>query len=457
MRLRNHDFTQRINSDLRIEFARQDVTSYSGLELFRRYFRLIGLAGRIRRAFRRHRLSGDYSVVQVVLVFVALWLTGGNRLRHVGFIGDDPLVKRMCGLQRLPSDRSLSRWLKQFANDSLQALVTLNSEILIEKLRTLKLSRITLDFDGTVVSCGDQVGWAARGYNPFERFSKSYYPFLCHIAQTGHFFQVRNRPGNHHDSKGGALSVMRQSIDQIRSETGARNIEVRLDSAFFMRDILAYLKRSGAEFAIKVPMWRWLKIKQIINGCRYWHHASPHLAWAKRTLTIDAWNLEVDCILYRQKLSDKKTVGAHQLDLFSPDDGIYEYSVLVTNKTIDPARILDFYNGRCAMEHNIGELKGEFGFDCVPTNHYQANSAHQHLSVLAYNLTRNYQIDTHLAEKRGRTSRRTNLFSFESLKTIRFKLIAVAGRMLKRNVLRISAGLARENLYAKIERHLEAA
>jgi hypothetical protein len=165
VRLKNHDYHARSNGDLRIEFAKQDLTSYSGLELFIRYFRLIGLNFRIRRAFRAHRLSGDYAVTDFILVFIALWLTGGRRLRHVGYLADDPLVKRLCGLANIPSDRTISRWLGQFTADSIQALVALNAEIVTEKLRALGLARVTLDFDGTVLTTGHKVGWAFRGYN----------------------------------------------------------------------------------------------------------------------------------------------------------------------------------------------------------------------------------------------------------------------------------------------------
>ena len=201
MRLRKRDFSKRINSDLKIEFAKQDLSSFSGLELFRRYFSLIELNSRIRRAFQSHRFSGDYSVTQLIMVFVALWLTGGRRLRHIAFISEDPLVQRLCGLSSLPSDRTVSRWLGQFTNDSLQALVALNSEIVGEKLMDLNLARVTLDFDGTVLSCGDKVRWAACGYNPHNRHSKSLYPLLCHVAQTGHMLRLQNRPGDVHDSR----------------------------------------------------------------------------------------------------------------------------------------------------------------------------------------------------------------------------------------------------------------
>jgi len=431
MRLRKHEISQRVNGNLKIEFANQDVSSYSGLELFRRYFRLINLNNRIRGAFKEYQFNGDYSVVDYILVFIALWLTGGRRLRQVALISDDPLVKRLCGLNILPSDRSISGWLKQFTNDSLQALVALNSEIVFEKLTELELPRITLDFDGTALSCGNRVAWAFRGYNPHKRYSKSYYPLLCHVAQTGHFLQVRNRPGNTHDSKGGALNVIKSCVEQVRKELPDITIEVRVDAAFFTNEIISYLEREGIEFAVKVPMWSRLYLKDRIIFRQRWQHANKKLSWFKDKVYIENWNREVELIFFRNKISDSKPKSPFQLDLFSPDDGVYEYSVLCSNKNIRPENILEFYNGRCSMEHQIAEIKGEFGFDVVPTIHYGANSAHQQISVLAYNLVRNFQVDTQITKDRKKTKKRTNILSFQSLRTLRFEWITLAGRLLR--------------------------
>lgn len=457
MRLRKHEIHDRINGNLKIEFAEQQISSYSGLELFKRYFRIIGLNNRIRSAFAAHSLGGDYNVVDYVLVFIALWLTGGRRLRHVGFLCDDPLVKRFCGLKSLPNDRTISRWLGQFTNDSLQALVSLNSEIVEEKLRELDLPRITLDFDGTVLSCGNTVAWAFRGYNPHKRYAKSYYPLMCHIAQTGHFLQVRNRPGNIHDSKG-ALAVIRDSVAQVRKFLPGVVVEVRLDAAFFTREIIAYLKRARVEYVVKMPMWQWTGIKDQINATRYWHHAGDKLSWARKSVFLKKWGAHVEVICFRKQISDKPggTVG-HQHDLFSPNDGIYEYFVLHTNKSIRPENLVDFYNGRCAMEHQLAEIKGEFAFDVVPTRDYQANSAHQQISVLAYNLVRNFQIDTGIAGERKATASRTNIFEFESLKSIRFELIAAAGRIVNvagSKILRLNQNIARQKRYHDVDQAL---
>ena len=62
------------------------------------------------------------------------------------------------------------------------------------------------------------------------------------------------------------------------------------------------------------------------------------------------------------------------MKLFSPDDGHYEYSAVVTdNKNWDPKELLLFVSGRSAQENSISELKTSFAFDHIPTNTYQAN------------------------------------------------------------------------------------
>lgn len=461
VRLRKQEFSGRINGDLKIEFAPQAVTAHAGLELFRRYFGLIALNSRVRRHFRTHDLGGDYSVVQLILVFVALWLTGGRRLRHVAFIGDDPLVQRLCGLTSLPSDRSLSRWLGRFTIDSLQALIALNSELVTEKLTQLELARITLDFDGTVLSTGDQVGLAARGYNPHNRHAKSYFPLLCHVAQTGHFLAVMNRPGNCHDAKGGALHFIRDCIKKARAQFPHAVIEARVDSAFFLREMIELFEQEKVEYAVKVPLWNWLPFTDLVAHRARWRRAaSSDMVYFRQTIYMTRWERSIDVTIYRIKLSDRQREPVTQLDLFSPNDGVYEYQVIASNKTLEAQNLMDFFNGRCAMEHDIAELKGEFAFDVIPTKDWEANSAHQQLSLLGYNLVKNFQMDANLTQKRSSGSSRTAIFSFESLKTLRFEWINAAGRIVNASgakILRINSNWSRRSRFERVQAALRAA
>ena len=57
MRLTVARLRQVIKRDFSIEFAREQLTSYGGLELLRRFLVLIGLKARIQYAFARQQLG----------------------------------------------------------------------------------------------------------------------------------------------------------------------------------------------------------------------------------------------------------------------------------------------------------------------------------------------------------------------------------------------------------------
>lgn len=458
MRLRKADLHQRVNSDLRIQFARQDITSYSGLELFRRFLRLIGLHRRVRRAFARYSIRGDYTCLDLLLVVIALLIVGGRRLEHLPFVADDPLFKRVCGLVRIPDPRTVSRWLKQFTNSSLQALVSLNSEIVAEQLEKLGLPRLTVDVDGTIVRTGSRVGWAFRGFNPHHRKNPSYYPILAHLAQTGHVLRIKNRPGNVHDSKQ-ARRFIGEVVRELRFRLSTRvALEFRMDSAFFHRDILSYLGQNGIEYAIKVGFFDWLPLRNLVSARKRWRRIRPDLSYFETLVDIAQWNMRLRVVIYRKKVAHR-TRKNFQLDLFSPDDGHYEYSAVTTNKDIGGKALWMFMAGRGAQEKTIAELKGEFALDVVPTNQYQANSAWQQMSVFAHNVVRNFQLET-IAKQRPRSLKRTFSYCLQSMKTLRFKLVARAGRVVKLQngkVLKLSTNESTENLVRKVEEKLQLA
>ena len=172
---------------------------------------------------------------------------------------------------------------------------------------------------------------------------------------------------------------------------------------------------------------------------------------------MPALTLELRVVVYRKRVHHPSPKN-YQLDLFSPDDGYFEYSAVATNLTLTPQAVRSFAAGRGAQEKTFAELKGEFALDVVPTNHYGANSAWQQLSVLAYNLARNFQLDT-LATPKPRSRKRTYAYLLRSMRTLRFLLIARAGRLTRiggRNVLRLSENPATEALYTGIEHALIA-
>jgi hypothetical protein len=302
------------------------------------------------------------------------------------------------------------------------------------------------------------VAWAKRGYNPHHRKVPSYYPILAHVAQTGQILAVKNRPGNVHDSRR-AESFIRDVLRQAREALGAAvSFEFRLDCAFFQRPVLEELSRRGVEYALKVPMAPWLGLRAVVQQCRLWRTLDREISYFETTIPVDCWELELPVVVYRRRVAHK-TRKNFQLDLFHPDDGHYEYSVVTSNKKVSAVALWHFMAGRGAQEKTIAELKDGFAFDSVPTNHYSANSAWLQISVLAMNLLRRFQMETS-AQARPRTRKRTFLYVLESIKTARFKWLNVAGRLVGTDgtrTLRLSDIIAVRKRYETLERVLAEA
>ena len=147
-----------------------------------------------------HDRGGDYGFVRILLCVMGLIIVGGARVTHLAFLGTDPVFLRFCGLHRLPSDRTVVAWLKAFTDPALESLCTLIRDLVYEQIEQLRLSRLTLDLDGSVLRTGAKVEGAARGFNPHHPKDPSYYPLSVHVAQLGQILRLRNRPGNVHDS-----------------------------------------------------------------------------------------------------------------------------------------------------------------------------------------------------------------------------------------------------------------
>lgn len=156
--------------------------------------------------------------------------------------------------------------------------------------------------------------------------------------------------------------------------------------------------------SLKVGYWSWLPLKQLAADRRHWHAVAPDVTGFEHRLVIPQWKLRLRVMIYRKHVQHA-TPKNFQLDLFTPDDGHFEYYAVATNLPLALPALYAFIGGRGAQEKTIAELKGEFPFDVIPTRHYGANCAWQQLSILAYNVARSFQLDT-IATPRRRSRKR---------------------------------------------------
>ena len=442
-----------------MEFTEHSLTSYSGLELLIRYLRNTGLNRLVRKHLAGVVPGKDFGVVAFCRVILGLLIVGGRRLRHIEFLKGDPLFERFCGLRQLPTDRTVSRWLKNFRIRTVRALKSLNAEMVAQVVKShLPARTLTIDVDGTVISTGLKVAWAFRGYNPPHRKVPSYFPISALLAESGHILRLHNRPGNVNDGSS-SLTFLRELFQQIKETLGrAYALRFRMDGDFFKIKVLKLLESHSAGYAIKVPFWQCLDLQRLIQTCSQWERIEDGIDGFFSHVSVKKWGRQVPVAIFRKRVHHK-TKKNYQIDLFDPSNGTWEYSAVTTNLGLGIRHLWRFMCGRGVHEKAIGELKTGFALDCVPTNHYAANSAWQQLVVLAHNLLTNFQIETGIPAK-PRTQKRTTMWVLEQVQTLRFELFNRAGLLLQpkgRTILRLADNPRVKKRFSRLVKALEKA
>jgi len=402
------------------------LTSFAGLVIFQTFFAAINLKPRLSSCFRHLNGGKVFDRTTVFLQLVLHLLLGFRELRDCRYYRDDPLVKRLLGLSRLPDVATLSRMLKESGAKSVENLRRLLREMVLERLVSNMPARITLDFDGSVQSTRRRAEGTAVGFNKKKKGARSYYPLFCTIAQIGQVFDFLHRPGNVHDSNG-ARSFILACIDAVRAALPGVCVEVRMDSAFFSDEIIGALTERGVEFTVSVPFERFAELKGMIEQRRRWRGLDTDTWYFETSWKPRVWERRFRFLFIRTR-AKKQQKGAIQLDLFVPHEYGYEFKVIVTNKTVGAKTVTAYHEGRGSQEGLFAELKTHCHLDYVPVRTRCGNQVYLLAGLFAHNLSRELQMRT-TQPCRHTTTKRASLWLFEKLDTVRKTLIQRAGRL----------------------------
>ena len=411
-----------------LRFEDQKLTSFSGMIIFQLLFNQLGLKARLKKCFSHLKISPIFGHHLVVMLLVTHLILGFRRLREIAYYKDDPMVKRLLGLKSLPDVSTISRNLSQMVDAGVDNVQHLSRSIVTEGLVREQFPRLTLDFDGSVLSTKGHAQGTAVGFNKTKKGARSYYPLFCTIAQTGQFYDMHHRPGNVHDSNG-APEFMQKCFDNIRSQFPGSVIESRMDGAFFNQKIIDMMARSRISFTASVPFYRFTELKQQIESCDSWTDIDENWSIFETHWKPKSWSSQYRFIFIRKKVKKIQKTPI-QLDLFEPISTDYQYKVIVTNKKESAKAVVEFHNGRGTQELLFGNAKNDTALSVIPCKKLNANRIFTLASMMAHNLSREMQMIANPGKTRTKPKRPAG-WKFKRLDTIRHQIIQRAGRLTR--------------------------
>jgi len=428
VKLSKTHFHSRVHKIPELCFEDQRLSSFSGLIIFQAFFSKLDLKHRLKECFEHIPSSSSIGIHTVALILIIHIILGFRRLREMDRYGDDPIVQRVLGLRRFPDVATVSRTMAIVDKHSIEEIRKLNLQLLLEWFGKIGMKRITLDFDGSVLSTGRYAEGTAVGFNKKKKGQRSYYPLFCTIAQTSQILDFHHRPGNVHDSRGAEEFIL-QCIRTVGQALSGIKIEARLDSAFFSDKIVTLLHKEGVEFSISVPFERFPELKGRIEKRKRWNRVDDKWSFFQEDWSPKCWNKDFRFLFVRQqvKVQNKEPV---QFELFVPQQYGYDFKVIVTNKKVSFAKLLRYHNGRGSQENIFGELKTQNQMDYIPVRTLFGNQLYLCATMMAHNLIRGLQIETRMPT-RGLTEKRSPLWIFQEADMIRRHFIYRAGKLTK--------------------------
>jgi hypothetical protein len=186
VKLKRSDVISNVSRIPEICFEDQEdtrLTSFAGLVIYQSLFKRMKLRQRLQDCFKHLALGAVYPSWRVFLWVVVHLLLGYRASRDRDFYAEDPLVLRVLGLCRPPDTSTISRVLAAVDAEVVEYLRRISRDIVLERLVAEGIARVTLDFDGSVLSTSRHAERTVIGYNKKKK-ARSYYPLFCTVAQT---------------------------------------------------------------------------------------------------------------------------------------------------------------------------------------------------------------------------------------------------------------------------------
>lgn len=369
-------------------FERTGLTRFGGLCLFQAFCKSLGLRHFLQLYVRWPKYSGrDYSPADLFLAHLMAVVAGIGRIESTQSLVHNGLIPPLLGLPNFPHRDTLRTFLWRFGPQELRSLQGAHDKLRAELFRRLGLLySAVVDADTTaLLTYGAQEG-VARGYIPKRRHTRSSYaPVISSEGRIGVSLGMELRAGNVHSSTG-AWEFLRRMLEKLPSSIAATRTRVRLDGAFYDKDLVHPLEAERLGYVIVAKMTQ--PLKRAMVAARY-HAFAPGWEAAEFAYTPFRWDQTHHFVAVRRPAAlEPEEVQRH---LFTFKRYTY-HRALVTNLALTPEAVWRFYCDRGFQELLLREFKGSYAMANIPTHSFWANATYMEIILWAYDLVLAFQL-----------------------------------------------------------------
>ena len=173
MKSRKSEIHSKVHVIPQIQFEAQNLTAYSGLVIFQALFQNLDLKSRLAKCFSHMKMSPIFGHHLTVMFLIVHLLLGFRKIRERDYYHEDPLVRRILGLKRIQDVSTITRNMSQMDARSFVKVRKLSQEVVCNRLVAESFRRVTLDFDGSVLSTNRRAEGSAVGYNKKKKGARS--------------------------------------------------------------------------------------------------------------------------------------------------------------------------------------------------------------------------------------------------------------------------------------------
>jgi len=245
-----HSEANEIGASTPYDFTGKNLTAVGGLLPVATMLEKLGFQQLVEETITTTRITRVMGLYKFILGIVMGFYVGFQRLNQLRFIARDPMLTGILGVQKLPPQSTLWRFLDglyvHVAGQILKIQQVFRQRVW--EAANVKLETVTLDTDTTVQTVyGKQMG-ARKSYNPKNKGKLSYQPILTFIAETREYI-CGDLHNGHRPSGKETKAHLKKAIASLPA--GVKDIFGRDDSGFYCQEAIeAYEEDPRCKFVI---------------------------------------------------------------------------------------------------------------------------------------------------------------------------------------------------------------